>query len=133
MQLVHVLTVISSPAESLVSFQVQSANSLQNPRDRPRSTCPTPRTTPRAGRTPSALPGRHHGPARPCHFHRQPVPGVLPGVRPPGQDIISDPKDRPSRFRWMLSGPRRTRRRLMSPGLFKCRAVAVARPMAVRP
>ncbi len=44
-----VLTVISSPAESLVSFQAQSADSLQNPRARPRWTCPTPRHDPTSG------------------------------------------------------------------------------------
>ena len=43
------LTVISSPAESLVSFQAQSADSVQAPRTRPRWTCPTPRHDPTSG------------------------------------------------------------------------------------
>ena len=43
------MTVISSPAESLVSFQAQSADSVQAPRTRPRWTCPTPRHDPTSG------------------------------------------------------------------------------------
>ncbi len=40
------MTVISSPAESLVSFQAQAADSLQAPRARPRCDLPDPAPRP---------------------------------------------------------------------------------------
>ena len=69
-----VLTVISSPAESLVSFQVQSADSLQNPRGRPRSTWPTPRHEPTRGAYAFSASWSARGPARPYPCRRQPAP-----------------------------------------------------------